>query len=268
MVILQEVEVWKLIDRIIISHVLLKSYLYGEVTSRKLLVKEILLADCPYSCRRQSKQGNSSSYQVRQKLFVFLAKHNFYDTTVNVKTLPWRMVVTASCCGNAFFSMERETGHSWFGWWREAKYRANWKQIFYWLQKTLNNTVKATTEGFSLQLCDVLQRFKVLTQRLWIQIHTTPFQIFICWNFFKKHKPFSIHCTFLRHSKLVFHKNPLKYSNWPSPFFFCPTEKYFDMKKNQCKEALEIYKNFLNRMTKLSEFLKVAEVLFVCPALC
>ncbi|KAJ3589218.1 hypothetical protein NHX12_010065, partial [Muraenolepis orangiensis] len=37
-------------------------------------------------------------------------------------------------------------------------------------------------------------------------------------------------------------------------------EKYFDMKKNQCKEALEIYKTFLNRMTKLSEFLKVAEV--------
>ncbi|MEQ2250581.1 hypothetical protein ILYODFUR_002380 [Ilyodon furcidens] len=36
-------------------------------------------------------------------------------------------------------------------------------------------------------------------------------------------------------------------------------EKYFDMKKSQCKEALEIYKNFLNRMTKLSEFLKVAE---------
>uniref|UniRef100_A0A8D3C7M0 Phosphatidylinositol-binding clathrin assembly protein n=1 Tax=Scophthalmus maximus TaxID=52904 RepID=A0A8D3C7M0_SCOMX len=36
-------------------------------------------------------------------------------------------------------------------------------------------------------------------------------------------------------------------------------EKYFDMKKNQCKEALEIYKTFLNRMTKLSEFLKVAE---------
>ncbi|KAG7220103.1 hypothetical protein INR49_008997 [Caranx melampygus] len=36
-------------------------------------------------------------------------------------------------------------------------------------------------------------------------------------------------------------------------------EKYFDMKKNQCKEALEIYRTFLNRMTKLSEFLKVAE---------
>ncbi|XP_075878446.1 phosphatidylinositol-binding clathrin assembly protein-like isoform X2 [Nelusetta ayraudi] len=36
-------------------------------------------------------------------------------------------------------------------------------------------------------------------------------------------------------------------------------EKYFDMKKNQCKEALEIYKTFLSRMTKLSEFLKVAE---------
>lgn len=32
------------------------------------------------------------------------------------------------------------------------------------------------------------------------------------------------------------------------------------MKKNQCKEGLDIYKKFLARMTKLSEFLKVAEV--------
>uniref|UniRef100_A0A672RZ00 Phosphatidylinositol-binding clathrin assembly protein n=1 Tax=Sinocyclocheilus grahami TaxID=75366 RepID=A0A672RZ00_SINGR len=38
-------------------------------------------------------------------------------------------------------------------------------------------------------------------------------------------------------------------------------EKYFDMKKNQCKDALDIYKKFLYRMTKLSEFLKVAEFL-------
>uniref|UniRef100_A0A8C9FXZ2 ENTH domain-containing protein n=1 Tax=Pavo cristatus TaxID=9049 RepID=A0A8C9FXZ2_PAVCR len=36
-------------------------------------------------------------------------------------------------------------------------------------------------------------------------------------------------------------------------------EKYFDMKKNQCKEGLDMYKKFLSRMTKLSEFLKVAE---------
>ncbi|OXB67604.1 hypothetical protein ASZ78_016727 [Callipepla squamata] len=36
-------------------------------------------------------------------------------------------------------------------------------------------------------------------------------------------------------------------------------EKYFDMKKNQCKEGLDMYKKFLARMTKLSEFLKVAE---------
>uniref|UniRef100_A0A8C7VY56 Phosphatidylinositol-binding clathrin assembly protein n=1 Tax=Oncorhynchus mykiss TaxID=8022 RepID=A0A8C7VY56_ONCMY len=36
-------------------------------------------------------------------------------------------------------------------------------------------------------------------------------------------------------------------------------EKYFDLKKGQCKEALDIYKKFLYRMTKLSEFLKVAE---------
>ncbi|XP_069743272.1 clathrin coat assembly protein AP180-like isoform X17 [Narcine bancroftii] len=36
-------------------------------------------------------------------------------------------------------------------------------------------------------------------------------------------------------------------------------EKYFEMKKGQCKEALEIYRKFLTRMTRVSEFLKVAE---------
>ncbi|XP_047660617.1 phosphatidylinositol binding clathrin assembly protein a isoform X11 [Tachysurus fulvidraco] len=36
-------------------------------------------------------------------------------------------------------------------------------------------------------------------------------------------------------------------------------EKYFDMKKAQCKEGLDIYKKFLTRMTRISEFLKVAE---------
>ncbi|XP_071023259.1 phosphatidylinositol-binding clathrin assembly protein-like isoform X1 [Oncorhynchus clarkii lewisi] len=35
-------------------------------------------------------------------------------------------------------------------------------------------------------------------------------------------------------------------------------EKYFDMKKTQCKEGLDIYKKFLTRMTRISEFLKVA----------
>uniref|UniRef100_A0A8C1TDV8 Phosphatidylinositol-binding clathrin assembly protein n=1 Tax=Cyprinus carpio TaxID=7962 RepID=A0A8C1TDV8_CYPCA len=37
-------------------------------------------------------------------------------------------------------------------------------------------------------------------------------------------------------------------------------EKYFDMKKAQCKEGLDIYKKFLTRMMRISEFLKVAEV--------
>uniref|UniRef100_A0A665TNY6 Phosphatidylinositol-binding clathrin assembly protein n=1 Tax=Echeneis naucrates TaxID=173247 RepID=A0A665TNY6_ECHNA len=37
-------------------------------------------------------------------------------------------------------------------------------------------------------------------------------------------------------------------------------EKYFDMKKVQCKDGLDIYKKFLTRMTRISEFLKVAEV--------
>ncbi|XP_064607767.1 phosphatidylinositol-binding clathrin assembly protein LAP-like isoform X9 [Liolophura sinensis] len=36
-------------------------------------------------------------------------------------------------------------------------------------------------------------------------------------------------------------------------------EKYFDMNKKQCKDGLDIYKRFLVRMEKVSEFLKVAE---------
>ncbi|KAL1517506.1 hypothetical protein ABEB36_001262 [Hypothenemus hampei] len=36
-------------------------------------------------------------------------------------------------------------------------------------------------------------------------------------------------------------------------------EKYFDMNKKQCKEALEIYKKFLIKMDHVAEFLKVAE---------
>lgn len=37
-------------------------------------------------------------------------------------------------------------------------------------------------------------------------------------------------------------------------------EKYFDMNKKQCRDALDIYKKFLTRMDKVAEFLKVAEV--------
>nr|CAI5836928.1 unnamed protein product [Callosobruchus analis] len=36
-------------------------------------------------------------------------------------------------------------------------------------------------------------------------------------------------------------------------------EKFFDMNKKQCKEALDIYKKFLVRMDRVGEFLKVAE---------
>ncbi|KAI5618680.1 clathrin coat assembly protein AP180 isoform X2, partial [Silurus asotus] len=36
-------------------------------------------------------------------------------------------------------------------------------------------------------------------------------------------------------------------------------EKFFQMKKGQCKDALEIYKRFLTRMTRVSDFLKIAE---------
>jgi len=41
-------------------------------------------------------------------------------------------------------------------------------------------------------------------------------------------------------------------------------EKYFDMNRKQCKEALDIYKKFLVRMEKTAEFLKVAEVFELC----
>lgn len=36
-------------------------------------------------------------------------------------------------------------------------------------------------------------------------------------------------------------------------------EKYFDMNKKQCREALDLYKKFLLRMDKVADFLKVAE---------
>ena len=35
------------------------------------------------------------------------------------------------------------------------------------------------------------------------------------------------------------------------------------MNKKNCKEALDIYKKFLVRMDKVSEFLKTAEVCFI-----
>lgn len=40
-------------------------------------------------------------------------------------------------------------------------------------------------------------------------------------------------------------------------------EKYFDMNKKQCKDALDLYKRFLVRMDRVGEFLKVAEVIFL-----
>jgi len=43
-------------------------------------------------------------------------------------------------------------------------------------------------------------------------------------------------------------------------YVFLLSEKYFDMNKKQCKDGLDLYKKFLVRMEKVSEFLKVAEV--------
>lgn len=46
--------------------------------------------------------------------------------------------------------------------------------------------------------------------------------------------------------------------------FLLIVEKFFDMNRKQCKEALDIYKKFLVRMDLTAEFLKVAEVCFPC----
>jgi hypothetical protein len=40
-------------------------------------------------------------------------------------------------------------------------------------------------------------------------------------------------------------------------------EKFFDMNKKNCKEALEIYKKFLERTESVSLFLKVADFKFL-----
>ena len=47
---------------------------------------------------------------------------------------------------------------------------------------------------------------------------------------------------------------------WRFLAIYSLSEKYFEMNKKQCREALDIYKRFLVRMERVSEFLKVAEV--------
>ena len=44
-----------------------------------------------------------------------------------------------------------------------------------------------------------------------------------------------------------------------SLFRFYLSEQYFEMKKPECKASLDIYKKFVNRMERVSAFLKVAE---------
>ena len=68
----------------------------------------------------------------------------------------------------------------------------------------------------------------------------------------------SINYCFIKESEESFQQNRLFYNfGFIINFFF--TEKYFDMNKKSCKEALDIYKKFITRMDRVSEFLKVAE---------
>ena len=38
-------------------------------------------------------------------------------------------------------------------------------------------------------------------------------------------------------------------------------EKYFEMNKKQCRESLDIYKKFIERTDRVSQYLKIAEVI-------
>lgn len=41
---------------------------------------------------------------------------------------------------------------------------------------------------------------------------------------------------------------------------FIFSEKYFEMNKKQCRESLDIYKKFIERTDRVSQYLKIAEV--------
>jgi hypothetical protein len=43
--------------------------------------------------------------------------------------------------------------------------------------------------------------------------------------------------------------------------FFNILEKYFDMNKKQCREALDMYKKFIERTDRVAQYLKIAEVI-------
>lgn len=43
-------------------------------------------------------------------------------------------------------------------------------------------------------------------------------------------------------------------------------EKYFEMSRKQCKEALDLYKKFVVRMEGVAKMLKVAEVIDGCAS--
>jgi hypothetical protein len=43
--------------------------------------------------------------------------------------------------------------------------------------------------------------------------------------------------------------------------FFNVLEKYFDMNKKQCREALDMYKKFIERTDRVAQYLKIAEVI-------
>uniref|UniRef100_A0A8W8J084 AP180 N-terminal homology (ANTH) domain-containing protein n=1 Tax=Magallana gigas TaxID=29159 RepID=A0A8W8J084_MAGGI len=66
--------------------------------------------------------------------------------------------------------------------------------------------------------------------------------------------------TYLKSIKVETVLVPIVSWDLPNSLFSSPRrKKYFDMNKKQCKDTLEIYKRFLVRMDKVSEFLKTAE---------
>ena len=50
-----------------------------------------------------------------------------------------------------------------------------------------------------------------------------------------------------------------------TPSLILSTEKFFEMKKAQCKEVVEAYRKFLTRQDGVNNFLSLAEVSEVSP---
>ena len=62
-----------------------------------------------------------------------------------------------------------------------------------------------------------------------------------------------------KHSFVLLFKDLIRLFGYYNDGIIYLLQKFFEMKKQQCKDGLEIYKKYLVRMEKIQSFLKVAE---------